>query len=43
MYAWYSRLLTQQIGCPSGLNMMSGVLNCWFQATCKFWTLFELI
>src|SRR3954454_3270318 len=22
---------------------MSGVLNCWFQTTCRFWTLFELI
>src|SRR3954452_10330906 len=22
---------------------MSGVLNCWFQTTCRFWTLLEVI
>src|SRR5207248_5268886 len=43
MNAWISWSFGQQIGWPSGLNWMSGVLNCWFQTTCRFWTLLELI
>src|SRR5207248_8485869 len=43
MYVWYIRSFGQHVGWPSGLNWMSGVLNCWFQTTCRFCTLLELI